>query len=43
MILNGENVSITTVAGGYRINDPGINKTLFDFKAPKGVEIMKMP
>jgi outer membrane lipoprotein-sorting protein len=43
MILSGENVSITTLASNYKINDPEVDKAIFDFKPPKGVEIMKMP
>jgi len=43
MILSGENVAVTTLAFDYKFNDPAIDKALFDFKPPKGVEIMKMP
>jgi len=42
MILTGENILITTYAYDYKLNPP-VDKKLFDFKPPKGVEIMKMP
>ncbi|MBN1622583.1 MAG: outer membrane lipoprotein carrier protein LolA [Endomicrobiales bacterium] len=40
--LEGENVSIITKTRDYKIN-PELNKNMFEFKKPKGVETIEMP
>lgn len=41
LVLSGENLSVTTVISNYKANTD-MDKNLFRFNPPKGVEIMRM-
>jgi outer membrane lipoprotein carrier protein len=40
--LSGDNVTVTTETRNYKLN-PAVDKKIFSFKAPAGVEVLNLP